>query len=113
MVDSNAQTPAEIAKYVTRKKILFYWYNYKKEYYLDLIAKLLFRMAGHIDLSDRLIECMYEVTDRLTYFICLRKPNHKVDEHIIIPECTLLLEQSDLCLEGRNKLQMVNIYLYI
>lgn len=24
MVDSNAQTPAEIAKYVTRKKILFY-----------------------------------------------------------------------------------------
>lgn len=24
MVDSNVQTPAEIAKYVTRKKILFY-----------------------------------------------------------------------------------------
>lgn len=78
-----------------------------------MTAKLLFRMAGHIDLSDRLIECMYEVTDRLTYFICLRKPNHKVDEHIIIPECTLLLEQSDLCLEGKNKLQMVYIYIYI
>ncbi|XP_006608086.1 ARF GTPase-activating protein GIT2 isoform X2 [Apis dorsata] len=82
MVDSNGQTPAEIAK-----------------------------MAGHIDLSDRLIECMYEVTDRLTYFICLRKPNHKVDEHIIIPECTLLLEQSDLCLEGKNKLQMLSNHL--
>lgn len=78
-----------------------------------MTVKLLFRMAGHIDLSDRLIECMYEVTDRLTYFICLRKPNHKMDEHIIIPECTLLLEQSDLCLEGRNKLQMVNINIFI
>lgn len=66
----------------------------------------MFRMAGHIDLSDRIIECMYELTDRLTSFICSRKPNHRLDEHIIIPECTL---QNDLCFEGRNKLQMVSL----
>lgn len=51
---------------------------------------------------------MYEVTDRLTYYVCSRKPNHRLDEHIIIPECTLLLEQIDLCLEGRNRLQLVS-----
>ncbi|XP_076235244.1 ARF GTPase-activating protein GIT1 isoform X1 [Calliopsis andreniformis] len=82
VTDSNGQTPAEIAK-----------------------------MAGHIDLSERIIECMYEVTDRLTYYICSRKPNHRLDEHIIIPECTLLLEQSDLCLEGRNRLQLLSNHL--
>ncbi|XP_076665674.1 ARF GTPase-activating protein GIT1 isoform X2 [Andrena cerasifolii] len=82
MIDSSGQTPAEIAK-----------------------------MAGHIDLSERIIECMYEVTDRLTYYICSRKPNHRLDEHIIIPECTLLLEQSDLCLEGRNRLQLLSNHL--
>ncbi|XP_054011690.1 ARF GTPase-activating protein GIT1 [Hylaeus anthracinus] len=78
IIDSNGQTPAEIAK-----------------------------MAGHVDLSERIVECMYEVTDRLTYYICSRKPDHGMDEHIIIPECTLLLEQSDLCLEGRNRLQLL------
>lgn len=81
----------------------------KKHYLYMIVIFLLFRMAGHMDLSDRLIECMYELTDRLTSFICSRKPNHRLDEHIIIPECTLLLEQSDLCLEGRNKLQMVSV----
>ncbi|XP_043520855.1 ARF GTPase-activating protein GIT1 [Frieseomelitta varia] len=79
IIDLNGQTPAEIAK-----------------------------MAGHIDLSDRIIECLYELTDRLTSFICSRKPNHRLNEHIIIPECTL---QNDLCFEGRNKLQMLSNHL--
>lgn len=76
MIDFNGQTPAEIAK-----------------------------MAGHIDSSERIIECMYEVTDRLTYYICSRKPNHCMDEHIIIPDSSLPLEQTDLSLEGKTKLQ--------
>lgn len=82
IIDSNGQAPAEAAK-----------------------------MAGHIELSDRITECMYEVTDRLTYYICSHKPNHKLDEHIIIPDCSLSLEQNDLCLEGRNKLQMLSNHL--
>ncbi|XP_026674278.1 ARF GTPase-activating protein GIT1 isoform X2 [Ceratina calcarata] len=81
-IDSNGQTPAEAAK-----------------------------MAGHVELSDRMTECMYEVTDRLTYYVCSHKPNHKLDEHIIVPDCASLLEQSDLCLEGRNKLRMLSNHL--
>ncbi|OXU22117.1 hypothetical protein TSAR_004541 [Trichomalopsis sarcophagae] len=78
MVDSNGQTPADIAK-----------------------------LAGHLDLSERLVECMYEVTDRLTYFLCNRKPDHKSGEHLIIPEWAASLERSELAFEARNKLQML------
>ncbi|XP_034192687.1 ARF GTPase-activating protein GIT1 isoform X3 [Osmia lignaria lignaria] len=82
MIDLNGQTPAEIAK-----------------------------MAGYIELSERIVECMYEVSDRLTYYVCSRKPDHRLDEHIIVPECTLLRDQSNLCLEGRNRLQLLSNHL--
>ncbi|KAJ8679879.1 hypothetical protein QAD02_015666 [Eretmocerus hayati] len=77
-LDSSGQTPAEIA-----------------------------RLAGHPDLSDRLVECMYEVTDRLTYFLCNRKPDHKSGVHLIIPEWAATLERSELAFEARNKLHML------
>lgn len=71
-----------------------------------------FRMAGHIELSERIIECMYEVTDRLTYHICSRKPNHRSNEHFIISDLTSSLDKSEVALERRNRLQMVCKNLY-
>lgn len=68
-------------------------------------------MAGHIDLSERIIECMYEVTDRLTYHICSRKPNHRNNEHII-SDLTSGLDKGEVALEGRSRLQMVCWNLY-
>jgi len=32
------------------------------------------RLDGHIDLSERLIECQYELTDGLAYYLCSRRP---------------------------------------
>lgn len=64
-------------------------------------------MAGHIDLSERIIECMYEVTDRLTYHVCSRKSNHRGDEHLIIADLASNLDKNELALERRNRLQMV------
>ncbi|XP_058797903.1 ARF GTPase-activating protein GIT2 [Phymastichus coffea] len=78
LVDSSGHTPAEVAK-----------------------------LAGHLDLSERLIECMYEVTDRLSFFLCSRKPDHKKDEHLIIPEWASTIERSELAFEARNKLKML------
>lgn len=71
-------------------------------------------MAGHIDLSERIVECMYEVTDRLTYHICSRKPSHRSDEHLINSDLTSFLDKNELVLEGRSRLQMVcrNLYLH-
>lgn len=34
----------------------------------------LHRSEGYIDLAQRLVECQYELTDRLAYFVCGRKP---------------------------------------
>ncbi|KAK2575459.1 hypothetical protein KPH14_011191 [Odynerus spinipes] len=82
ILDSNGQTPTEIAK-----------------------------MAGHLDLSERIKECMYEVTDRLTYYVCSRKPNHRLDEHLIIPACTSMAESNDSIVEGHNRLQMLSNHL--
>lgn len=69
--------------------------------------KTFFRISGHLELHERLVECMYEVTDRLTYFLCNRKPDHKSGEHLIIPDWGATLERNELAYEARNKLQMV------
>ncbi|XP_020286326.1 ARF GTPase-activating protein GIT1 isoform X2 [Pseudomyrmex gracilis] len=70
------------------------------------IAADIAKMAGHIDLSERIIECMYEVTDRLTYHVCSRKPSHQGDEHLLISHLASL-EKNDLALEGKSRLQML------
>ncbi|KAM0730244.1 ARF GTPase-activating protein GIT1 [Formica fusca] len=75
------------------------------------IAADIAKMAGHIDLSERIIECMYEVTDRLTYHICSRKPNHRGDEHLIISDLTSSLDKNEPALEGKSRLQMLSNHL--
>uniref|UniRef100_A0A8C1R2I4 G protein-coupled receptor kinase interacting ArfGAP 2a n=1 Tax=Cyprinus carpio TaxID=7962 RepID=A0A8C1R2I4_CYPCA len=44
------------------------------------------RQAGHQDLADRLMEIQYELTDRLAFYLCGRKPDHKNGQHFIIPQ---------------------------
>jgi len=34
----------------------------------------MYRLDGHVDLSERLIECQYELTDGLAYYLCTRRP---------------------------------------
>ncbi|KAL7286050.1 hypothetical protein TKK_0019658 [Trichogramma kaykai] len=65
------------------------------------------RLAGHLELSEKLTEHMYEVTDKLTYFLCNRKPDHKSGEHLIVPGWASGVERNDLGYEARNKLQML------
>eukprot|EP00118_Oscarella_pearsei_P003554 m.14781 g.14781 ORF g.14781 m.14781 type:complete len:806 (+) comp25976_c0_seq4:13-2430(+) len=43
------------------------------------------RIAGYHELADRLIECQYELTDRLTFYVCGRRPDHSSGEHYIMP----------------------------
>uniref|UniRef100_A0A4W5M4N7 G protein-coupled receptor kinase interacting ArfGAP 2a n=1 Tax=Hucho hucho TaxID=62062 RepID=A0A4W5M4N7_9TELE len=44
------------------------------------------RQAGYNDLADRLVEIQYELTDRLAFYLCGRKPNHKTGQHFIVPQ---------------------------
>uniref|UniRef100_A0AAY4EVF1 Arf-GAP domain-containing protein n=1 Tax=Denticeps clupeoides TaxID=299321 RepID=A0AAY4EVF1_9TELE len=43
------------------------------------------RQAGQIELAERLVECQYELTDRLAFYLCGRRPDHK-NGHYIIPQ---------------------------
>ncbi|XP_055690665.1 ARF GTPase-activating protein Git isoform X2 [Lutzomyia longipalpis] len=46
------------------------------------------RAEKHTLIVNRLIEAMYEVTDRICNFLCNRKPDHAAGQHIIIPDQT-------------------------
>lgn len=61
-------------------------------------------MAGHKDLAARLIELQHEMTDRLTYYLCGRKPDHgNGQQHFLIPEVSVgQVESSKL---ARRRLQ--------
>lgn len=41
---------------------------------LNSINVLHYRAEGYTDLADRLLELQYELTDRLAYYVCKRKP---------------------------------------
>uniref|UniRef100_A0A3B3ZLQ7 Arf-GAP domain-containing protein n=1 Tax=Periophthalmus magnuspinnatus TaxID=409849 RepID=A0A3B3ZLQ7_9GOBI len=43
------------------------------------------KQAGNVDLAERLVECQYELTDRLAFYLCGRRPDHK-NGHYIIPQ---------------------------
>uniref|UniRef100_A0AAZ3QDR4 Arf-GAP domain-containing protein n=1 Tax=Oncorhynchus tshawytscha TaxID=74940 RepID=A0AAZ3QDR4_ONCTS len=43
------------------------------------------RQAGQVELAERLVECQYELTDRLAFYLCGRRPDHK-NGHYIIPQ---------------------------
>lgn len=44
----------------------------------NVIVLFVFRQAGHQDLADRLVEVQYELTDRLAFYLCGRKPGESV-----------------------------------
>ncbi|XP_068223787.1 ARF GTPase-activating protein GIT2 isoform X2 [Palaemon carinicauda] len=56
-------------------------------------------------LAEHLLESQYELTDRLAFYLCGRKPDHTMGQNWIIPEMANSLDMSDLAKEARSKLQ--------
>ena len=56
-----------------------------KNFIISTILPPSFRIAGHHQLADRLIEMQYELADKLSFFLCGRKPMHSMGEHYLIP----------------------------
>lgn len=54
--------------------------------FFDVKIDDFFRLAGNNELAERLVECMYEVTDRLIFYSTGKKTDHKSGKHFIIPE---------------------------
>ncbi|XP_028321063.1 ARF GTPase-activating protein GIT1 isoform X3 [Gouania willdenowi] len=78
------------------------------------------RQAGHMELAERLVECQYELTDRLAFYLCGRRPDHKNGHYIIPqmadrarPKCpTQSLDLSELAKAAKKKLQALNNRLF-
>ncbi|KAK3531812.1 hypothetical protein QTP70_029725 [Hemibagrus guttatus] len=82
------------------------------------------RQAGQVELAERLVECQYELTDRLAFYLCGRRPglekteykafpglNHK-NGHYIIPQMADSLDLSELAKAAKKKLQALNNRLF-
>ncbi|XP_012586435.1 PREDICTED: ARF GTPase-activating protein GIT2 isoform X8 [Condylura cristata] len=72
------------------------------------------RQGGHHELADRLVEIQYELTDRLAFYLCGRKPDHKNGQHFIIPQMAdrRLLDLSELAKAAKKKLQSLSNHLF-
>ncbi|XP_007568358.1 ARF GTPase-activating protein GIT2b isoform X3 [Poecilia formosa] len=67
------------------------------------------RQAGHQELAERLVEIQYELTDRLTFYLCGRRPDHRNGQHFIIPQMAdSSLDLSDFAKAAKKKLQSLS-----
>ncbi|XP_062408087.1 ARF GTPase-activating protein GIT1 isoform X2 [Sardina pilchardus] len=69
------------------------------------------RQAGQVELAERLVECQYELTDRLAFYLCGRRPDHK-NGHYIIPQMADSLDLSELAKAAKKKLQALSNRLF-
>uniref|UniRef100_A0A8C8MCH7 Arf-GAP domain-containing protein n=1 Tax=Oncorhynchus tshawytscha TaxID=74940 RepID=A0A8C8MCH7_ONCTS len=66
------------------------------------------RQAGYHDLADRLVEIQYELTDRLAFYLCGRKPSNR----FIPPPMYSSLDLSELAKAAKKKLQSLSNHLF-
>ncbi|XP_051032434.1 ARF GTPase-activating protein GIT2 isoform X2 [Phodopus roborovskii] len=70
------------------------------------------RQGGHHELAERLVDIQYELTDRLAFYLCGRKPDHKNGQHFIIPQMADSLDVSELAKAAKKKLQSLSNHLF-
>uniref|UniRef100_A0A2K6UBA4 GIT ArfGAP 2 n=1 Tax=Saimiri boliviensis boliviensis TaxID=39432 RepID=A0A2K6UBA4_SAIBB len=79
----------------------------------SVTAKDLSKQGGHHELAERLVEIQYELTDRLAFYLCGRKPDHKNGQHFIIPQMAdSSLDLSELAKAAKKKLQSLSNHLF-
>nr|CAG4640063.1 EOG090X0784 [Daphnia pulex] len=69
--------------------------------------------AGYKDIAHRLVESQFELTDRISYYLCERKPDHSSGQHFLIPEMADSIDSnSEVAKAAKRKLQMLPNYLF-
>ncbi|XP_065333225.1 ARF GTPase-activating protein GIT2 [Cloeon dipterum] len=63
--------------------------------------------AGHLDLAARLQEAAFELTDRLSHYLCGRVPDHASGRHFLVPEMADHVEQPEAAKAARCRLQQL------
>ncbi|KAL8179999.1 UNVERIFIED_CONTAM: glycerophosphoinositol permease, partial [Gekko kuhli] len=70
------------------------------------------KQGGYHELAERLAEIQYELTDRLAFYLCGRRPDHKSGQHFIIPQMADSLDLSELAKAAKKKLQSLSNHLF-
>ncbi|XP_060640748.2 ARF GTPase-activating protein GIT2 isoform X1 [Anolis sagrei] len=71
------------------------------------------KQGGLHELAERLEEIQFELTDRLAFYLCGRKPDHKSGQHFIIPQMAdSSLDVSELAKAAKKKLQSLSNHLF-
>uniref|UniRef100_A0A2K5CKL0 GIT ArfGAP 1 n=1 Tax=Aotus nancymaae TaxID=37293 RepID=A0A2K5CKL0_AOTNA len=70
------------------------------------------RQAGHHELAERLVECQYELTDRLAFYLCGRKPGESLPFSQFPSPSTRSLDLSELAKAAKKKLQALSNRLF-
>uniref|UniRef100_A0A8C7K3C2 G protein-coupled receptor kinase interacting ArfGAP 2a n=1 Tax=Oncorhynchus kisutch TaxID=8019 RepID=A0A8C7K3C2_ONCKI len=70
------------------------------------------RQAGYHDLADRLVEIQYELTDRLAFYLCGRKPSNRFISPPPPPPMYSSLDLSELAKAAKKKLQSLSNHLF-
>ncbi|KAH8401082.1 hypothetical protein KR009_002885 [Drosophila setifemur] len=64
------------------------------------------RANNHNTIAERLLDAMYDVTDRIIMFLGGKKPDHAIGRHLTIPDANGA-DISEQCKIARGKLQLV------
>jgi len=67
--------------------------------------------AGYHDIAYRLLEYQYELTDRLGFYVCERKPDHSSGQHFVVPISDSLGSNAQVAKSAKRKLQLLPNYL--
>ena len=68
------------------------------------------KLSAHTNLVIRLTNAQYELSDRLSYFLCQNRPDHLSprSSHFLVPEVTASNERGDEYKVAKRKLQGLN-----
>ncbi|CAK1552641.1 unnamed protein product [Leptosia nina] len=70
------------------------------------------RLGGHAELAERMVELVYEATDRMIYFLTGERPDHASGRHYIVPRAHDTHEMTDVAKAARGKLQLLPNHLF-
>ncbi|CAG9095658.1 unnamed protein product [Plutella xylostella] len=70
------------------------------------------RLGGHIALAERMVELVYEATDRLVCVLTGSRPSHAGGRHYAAPRDQRAHEMTDVAKAARGKLQLLPNHLF-
>ncbi|VDK64482.1 unnamed protein product [Onchocerca ochengi] len=79
---------------------------------IDLTPSQVAKLENHTELAARLEELQFEVTSRLTMFLCGRRPDHSRQQYFLIPELTGQNTENVQMKSARRRLRSLPSYYF-